>query len=136
MTSQYGKEAWAFWKETKDEDIVAQFSPDQFCTTSQREDLEFDGTRGPLPTQSLLREKASGRDQSLSYRDPSFPLANTRYPNSNPIAHSSNEDQSGAVPSGYDIAGNDMPRVSPRRVSDTGKGNGLHISDFLQSLSE
>jgi hypothetical protein len=117
-------------------DIVAQHSQDQFCATSQRGDLEFDGTQGHLPNQSLLREKASGRGQTMSYRNPSTPLTNIRYPDSNSIVHSTNEDQSDSVPSGDDVARNDMQRVSPRPVSDTGKRNRLHVSDFIQSLSE
>ena len=123
------------------QDLVAQlsqeqFSQDQFCAASQRGDLEIDVPRGHLPNQSLVREMASGSDQTLSYQDSLSPLTNTRYPNSEPIAHLTNEDQSDTVALGDDIASNNTQRVSPRPVGDTGKEERLHMSDFIQSLSK
>lgn len=121
-------------------DVVAQLSQnqlsqDQFCATSQNGNVGFVGSRDH-PDQRLPKEKVSERDQTLSYRDPPSSLMHTCYPNSDPKVSTINEDQINAVPPKDDIARNPTQQVTPRPASDTGKESRLHISDFVQSLSE
>jgi hypothetical protein len=121
-------------------DVVArlsqnQLSQDQFCATSQKGDVGFDGSRDH-PDQRLPKEKVSERDQTLSRRDPPSPLMHTCYPSSDPKVSTTSGGQSNAVPSKEDIARNPTQQVTPRPASDTGKESRLHISEFIQSLSE
>lgn len=110
-------------------DVVAQLSENQHQATRQ-------GARSHLPDKGALGSRAPEGEETLGYRDQSPTAMNLRYPRSDQTTQPIIEDTNDPGVSGGAISGNGMQHESPQPVNTTTQGSRLHISDFIQGLSE
>jgi hypothetical protein len=116
-------------------DVVAQLCENQYHATDQGEELGFGGAQGPLPDQDVLAAGGTG-NESASHRGSSSIIANIPYPSNVQTAQPIIEDLNDSIRPGDAILRDVMQRDSSGPGKDSGQEFRLHISDFIQTLSE
>lgn len=116
-------------------DVVARLFQDQHCATIQEEIQEQAGTRDNPSDESASGARAS-KEGTLCERDPP-PTCTVIYDPSRGQTTQPNIDELPEDgPAGGAVAGNSMQHESLQPMSAASQGSRLHLSDFIQNVSE
>ncbi|CEJ62731.1 hypothetical protein PMG11_11222 [Penicillium brasilianum] len=122
---------------TNHHDIVAQLFRDQPHTAPQEEALEIGGVRTNPPDEAAPDSRASNvrisREDTLSDQDPPPTRGDIHYSNSDQATLPIIKELHEKGQAGASVSGNNRQHENPETPS---QGSRLHLSDFIQSLSD
>jgi hypothetical protein len=120
---------------TNHHDVVAQLFQDQPHATLQEEAPKPGGARGN-PLGEATSEARASREETLSDRDRPPTRGDTHQPNSDQTTPPIIEELHEKGEAGGSVSGNTMQHENPQPMSTASQAPRLHLSDFVQNLSE
>jgi hypothetical protein len=125
---------------TNHHDVVGQLFQDKPHATLQEETLELGGDRANHPDEAVSDMRASdarvSREDTLSDRGRPPPGRDIHQHSSDQSTQPIIEELHEKGETGASVSGNSMQHENPQPITTTSQGSRLHLSDFIQNLSE